>query len=64
MWLYLQSPVFSKLPFLLSDLPMPLGLERSVFSGVGRHFGSRFFAEICGALKVFVPVAGIRSDAF
>jgi hypothetical protein len=23
MWLYLQSPVFSKLPFLLSDLPMP-----------------------------------------
>ena len=32
--------------------------------GFGRHFGSRFFADSCGALKLFVNVARIRSDAF
>jgi hypothetical protein len=33
-------------------------------AALGRRFGSRFVADICGALKLFVNVAGIRSDAF
>jgi hypothetical protein len=32
--------------------------------GFGRHFRPRFFADICGALKLFVKVAMIRSDTF
>ena len=35
-----------------------------LFDSVGRRFGTRFFAGICGARKLFVNVAKIRSDAF
>ena len=31
---------------------------------LGRRLGSRFVADICGAVKLFVKVAGTRSDAF
>jgi hypothetical protein len=40
------------------------GAKTAYLGGFGRHFRSRFFADICGALKLFVKVAMIRSDTF
>jgi hypothetical protein len=49
--------------FLVRSQSMPR-LPDVQFGGAGRRFGSQFVADICGALKLFVKVAGIHSDAF
>jgi hypothetical protein len=40
------------------------GAELLSMGCLGGPSGSLIFADICGALKLFVKVAGIRSDAF
>jgi hypothetical protein len=45
-------------------LPANEGAKTAYLGGFGRHFRSRFFADICGALKLFVKVAMIPSDTF
>jgi hypothetical protein len=51
-------------PSLLRDVPPDNVLGEVLFRGVDRRFGSRFFADIGGAFRLFAKVAGIRSDAF
>jgi len=45
-------------------LPTNEAAKTAYLGGFGRHFRSRFLADICGAHKLFVKVAMIRSDAF